>query len=346
MVGNITNINLYNKLKNKKRINQITDNVMHKAPMFPKTVEYKDIDNAFYNWCNDELEIIYENKKLPTIILLSNQRFSEYSQTWQEVDVDKNLLMNFKAMFRENNPNSGSILGGGKNIPGNIKYTLFRNSIIDDNGSAGYDIYSMKQPFSVDIKYQLSLFTNKYELLNNFNQKIQDQFKSIECYIAPNGHYMPMFLEEILDESEYNLENRKFFSQTFVIKCAAYIIDEKSFEVDRVPANFDVLIKINDGRIKPIPTFEEYTNSNNIKIEIIFSEKSDDYISFTIPTNIQISNIITNNIDYIQIHNGSKKGEILNNTYPFVIYNNNKMWINIKRHIIGNSLVELFGQKI
>jgi hypothetical protein len=346
MGKNITNINFYNKLNGKQRINQITDDIMYKAPTFPKTLQYEDIDNAFNNWCNNELEINYENKKLPTVILLSNQRFSEYSQTWQEVDDDKNLLMNFKAMLRENNPQIGTILGGGRNIPGNIKYTLFNNSIIDENGSAGYDIYSMKQPFVVDIKYQLSLFTNKYELLNKFNQKVQDQFKSIECYIAPNGHYMPMFLEGVLDESEYNLENRKFFSQTFIINCASYIIDEKSFEVDRVPANLDIIFNINNNRVKPIPTFEEYNDSNDIKIEILFNEKSDDYIAFTIPENIQINNINLSNIDIIQIRNGGKNGEILNNNYPFVIYNNNKMWINIKRHIINNSFIELIGQKI
>ena len=72
----------------------------------------------------------------------------------------------------------------------------------------------MKQPKAIDLVYKVSLVTNKYELLNEFNEIINDKFKARQCYIRPNGHYIPMVLEDVSDDTEYNIENRKFYSQS------------------------------------------------------------------------------------------------------------------------------------
>ena len=202
---------------------------------FPKTLTYEDIDKEFKKWVENGLEIAYEGKNLPTMTLFSNQRFSEYMQSWSFTDENKNPILNFKAISRENNPKSGTINGESKNIPGEHTWLMKRLVATDKNNREYYIEYRMKQPYAVDLIYKVSIFTNKYELLNKFNEMVNDRFKAIDCYIRPNGHYVSMKLDDISDDSEYSLDNRQYYSQSYTITVRAYIITEDSFIVHEVP---------------------------------------------------------------------------------------------------------------
>lgn len=202
---------------------------------FPNPLTYEDIDREFKKWVEESLEISYEGKKLPTMTLFSNQRFSEYMQSWTFTDEDHNPILNFKAINRENNPKSGTINGESKNIPGEHTWLMKRLVATDKNNREYYIEYRMKQPISVDLIYKVSLFTNKYELLNDFNLLVNDRFKAITAYIRPNGHYISMKLDDISDDSEYSLNDRQYYSQSYTITVRAYIIPEDSFIVHEVP---------------------------------------------------------------------------------------------------------------
>lgn len=202
---------------------------------FPNPLTYEDIDREFKKWVENSLEMSYEGKKLPTMTLFSNQRFSEYMQSWKFTDEDQNPILNFKAISRENNPKSGTINGESKNIPGEHTWLMKRVVATDKNGREYYIEYRMKQPFAVDLIYKVSIFTNKFELLNKFNQLVNDRFKAIDCYIRPNGHYISMKLDDISDDSEYSLNDRQYYSQSYTITIRAYIIPEDSFIVHEVP---------------------------------------------------------------------------------------------------------------
>ena len=202
---------------------------------FPNPLTYEDIDREFKKWVEESLEMSYEGKRLPTMTLYSNQRFSEYMQSWKFTDEDQNPILNFKAINRENNPKSGTINGESKNIPGEHTWLMKRLVATDKNNREYYIEYRMKQPFAVDLIYKVSLFTNKYELLNDFNQLVNDRFKAIDVYIRPNGHYVSMKLDDISDDSEYSLDDRQYYSQSYTITVRAYIIPEDSFIVHEVP---------------------------------------------------------------------------------------------------------------
>lgn len=202
---------------------------------FPNPLTYEDIDKEFKKWVENSLEMSYEGKRLPTMTLFSNQRFSEYMQSWKFTDEDQNPILNFKAISRENNPKSGTINGESKNIPGEHTWLMKRLVATDKNGREYYIEYRMKQPFGVDLIYKVSLFTNKYELLNKFNELVNDRFKGIDAYIRPNGHYISMKLNDISDDSEYSLDDRQYYSQSYSITVRAYIIPEDSFIVHEVP---------------------------------------------------------------------------------------------------------------
>ena len=218
-----------------ERRKNIAKEIVKDSTPLPKTLLYKDIDEAFCEWVKKDLFIAFEGEEIPTISLFSNQRFSEYMQSWQNVDDKKNLILNFKAITRENNPKSGTIVGQSKNIPGEHSIVMKTVEAYDKNNRKYYIDYRLKQPMAVDFIYTVSLLTNKYELLNEFNLIINDKFKSINCYIRPNGHFIPMKLNDISDESEYSIDNRQFYSQSYNITVMGYIITEDDYIVEERP---------------------------------------------------------------------------------------------------------------
>lgn len=229
-------IKLRRNVVGKERRENLAKEVLQDSTPLPKPVEYEDIDKEFERWVSEDLDISFEEQKLPTYLMLSNQRFSEYMQSWQNVDEKKNLILNFKTITRENNPKLGSIVGDTRNIPGDIDFLMKRVQAVDKSGHKYFIDYRVKQPISIDLIYTVSIFTNKYQLLNEFNMIMNEKFKSINCYIRPNGHFMPMKLTDISDESEYNIDDRRYYSQSYEITVMAYIMPKDSFRVVELPS--------------------------------------------------------------------------------------------------------------
>lgn len=230
--------------------------------LLPKTVGYKDIDIAFKDWVETALNISFEDKKLETIALFTNQKFSEYMQSWMFNDDNRNMMMNFKIITRENNPQAGSMHNKNMNVVGEPYFLIDRVLTTDKNGRKYFLDYKMKQPYCVDLVYKVSVVTNKYELLNEFNMMVNDRFKAIQDYIKPNGHYMPMKLNRISDESEYNIDDRQFFSQSFDILVMAYIVRETDLRVEESP-------------FYHITSFDVGDNHNRSKVELEIDECED-----------------------------------------------------------------------
>ena len=279
--------------------------ILEDAPIFPKPLEYEDIDRAMFEFVEKEIEMVANGKLLPTFTLFSNQRFSEYSQSWQHTDEEGNLLMNFKTINRENNPKPGENQGGYKNIPGDQRYTLLIKDVLEDNGQECYEIYSMKQPFCVDLTYRISIITNIFENINTFNEIVNDLFKSIQCYIRPNGYWIPLTLEDITDNSEYSIQDRKFYNQTVTVSAKAYIIRKKDFKVEKKPKNIKLFMQGDTRRPKPTIDIEEYYNDKigykSIDMTIDF-KNAETKVEFDIDTDFVVTEIKTDNIRNIRIN--------------------------------------------
>ena len=217
-------LNLRERTFGYERRKNLTKEVVQDATPLPMPLEYEDIDKEFIRWVDEDLKMNFDGVNLPTYTFLSNQRFSEYLQSWQNVDEKKNLVLNFKSITRENNPKSGTIVGDTKNIPGSPDFLMKRVPAVGKAGNRYFIEYRTKQPIPIDLIYTVSVFTNKYELLNKFNQLVNSKFQAIDCYIRPNGHFIPMKLDDISDESEYSIDNRRFYSQSYAITVMGYII--------------------------------------------------------------------------------------------------------------------------
>lgn len=267
---------------NERRLDMLQD-ILKNGTFLPKTVEYKDIDLAFREWVKSLTIISDEGVEYPTMSLFSNQRFSEYSQSWQYLDENNNLLLNFKTITRENNPQLGKIQGENWNIPGERFYTMRRQKVLDDNGTESFLTLKMRQPVAIDMIYKISIFTTKYEAINEFNTLINKNFAARQCYISPNEHFMPMILDNISDESKYAIDDRQFYSQTYQIKVLAYIITENDYKVEESPlkigGNFGFSVKKKKAKINVVESiyYDVHTKDEcgNIKKNTISIKKAD-----------------------------------------------------------------------
>lgn len=232
----INKINLRRKAYGTERRRNMSRLILDKGTPLPKPIEYSDIDVAMFNWIEEHIDIEYDGKKIPTYKFYSTQRLTEYMQSWDKIDDNGNLIMNFKIITRENNPQKGESQGGYFNIPGHKDFAMFYVPRLLENGTEALDVYTMKQPTQVNFTYSVSIVTNKMEILNEMNEQMHYEFNAMNAYISPNDHPMSMTLEDISDDSEYSLDDRKYYSQTYKIKVRGYIIREQDFKVETIPA--------------------------------------------------------------------------------------------------------------
>ena len=280
--------------------------IMYKESDFPKPVEYSDIDSAMEEFINKAIDMTDpDGKRIPTFTLYSTQRFSEYSQTWEHTDENGNLLMNFKTLTRTNDVKAGANQGGYWNIPNGRYYTLYRRTVLDDDGSEHIEVYSMKQPYAADISYRVNFVTNTFEMTNEFSMRMLDLFKARQCYLRVNGRYIPMILEEVNDETEYTIENRKFFVQSVVIKAMAYITRREDFKVSKFPKKVMVFGEgLTPKKKKKVEVeIEEYPEFKNTVVEIVINFNP--YVSkveFEMDDDVTITEIRKENVNQVRMH--------------------------------------------
>lgn len=277
-----------------ERRQEILDDIDNKGTFLPRGVMYEDMDKSFIDFVDKDIELVVDGEKVP-VIFLTLQRWSEFSKTWQHSDKYKNIKMPFITIVRQPNPQVGQNQAGLFNIPGRKTYTYMKVPTFE-GGRKGIDVYKIPQPTSVDITYEVRLFTNKMRDLNKFNIKIQQIFNSIQHYIRVNGHPMPLLLESIGDESNIDdFENKRFYVQPFEIRLQGYILDEDQFEV--IPAINRALVMVEAEEDKIQPRLSTNVNQAESKVyhNIIFKPRSVSDFTFTSDFDIKYTDIT--NID-------------------------------------------------
>jgi hypothetical protein len=225
------------------------DDIDYKGMYLPKGVDYEDIDSTFINFVNEDLSLTIDTDDVP-VIFLTIQKWTEFSKTWSFSDKFKNIKMPFITIVRKPDVQVGTNQAGIWNIPGHKLYTYIKIPTFE-GGRKGVDTYKIQQPTSVDITYEVRLFCNRMKDLNKLQQLVQTTFNSRQFYISVNGHPMPIHLESIGDESQFDFDKRRFYVQNFEMKVLGYILDENDFEriptINRAALTFkEVEVKAND----------------------------------------------------------------------------------------------------
>lgn len=274
--------------------------ILKNEPLTPKTVSYEDIDKSVIEFMKENVVVDIPGIDFPTFNLFSNQRFSEYSQTWKYTDKEGNLIVNFKTVNRENNPKPGSQQNKYYNIPGDRWYEYLRRDVLEDNGDESIEVYSIRQPFAVDFIYKLNVIVTKFEYLNMFNIKVQDLFKSRQCYIRPNGHYLPMILEDVSDDSEHEINERKFFRQSFSVRVMGYVTRPEDIRIQKFPKRVSASVigigSAKEKREKVAVYEDERLDDIGVDVELLFPYGDSDIVSFTMDTDMMVSVIDSDNV--------------------------------------------------
>ena len=320
---NLDKLDLNNKIDGVPRVNEIMRMQVDGSNLLPKPITYIDIDTEMTNFVSNKFNVVFGENQIKTFFF-AQQRMSEFTKTWEMVDENKNVLPNFKIVTRENNPKPGTLQGSMANIPGEPYFDIGTFNKWDGNKNITVTC-KMKQPYCVDIIYNIKFVTNRLNLLNELNNKVIDTFKAKQAYLIVNGHYMSVVLEDVGDESDYELDQRKIFVQNYQLKVTGYIINEGDviFEENMVRSLVGVEIDVNKPNMSFIKT------DGNLMVE--FPRKSKTTTTFKSDGDYSVVNINNSNlISYvIKVNN-----VVVENNFTLQKYD--KIQISIKRENKNN----------
>jgi hypothetical protein len=179
----------------------------------------------------EELRTVVSGKVVPTVdILITTQNWSQLTETWNFVDLDRNVSPPFITTVRNPEVKYGSNPSLLYTIP-NRKQYYYATVPTWDGQRKGLDIYTIPQPVPVDITYSVKFVCNRMRELNELNKNVLQKFSSRQAYTFIKGQYVPIILQNISDESVVDLEKRKYYIQSYDFLMMGYLIDEEEFEI-------------------------------------------------------------------------------------------------------------------
>lgn len=291
---------------------ELFEKISDKGTFLPKSVLYEDLDKGFLEFVKNDLQTFIDGKTIPVVnILLTSQNWSQFTQTWDFKDIDKNVKPPFVTTIRTPEIKFGTNPALKYNIPNRKQY--YYAAVPTWSGERhGMDVYSIPQPVPVDIKYTVKIICNRMREINQFNKNVIEKFASRQAYTEVKGHYIPIVMDEISDESVMDLEKRRYYIQSYSFTLQGFLIDENEFEVkpavSRVLQIFEVDLSKKFKKVKRYPE-----NKNKVSFNVEIPVGSDQYEhTFDYTANLQI--LTPKNIDTVSIYiNNLFYGDSVNN---------------------------------
>ena len=336
------NLKLYPQKIGVERRQEMLDAINYKGTYLPRGVMYEDMDASFIDFMKKEINFVVDGERIP-VVFLTIQRWAEFARTWEFTGEFKDLSVPFITIVRKPDVQEGTNQQGLWNIPGRPSFTYIKVPRWDGNRK-GVDVYKIPQPVSVDITYEVRIFSNKMREVNRFNTKMQQIFRSRQHYINPNEHPMPLHLENIGDESNIaDFENRKFYVQMFEVLLKGYVMDEEEFEV--VPA-IDRMLVFNEisENIETSPKIVVSSNESSKTATFTVIAKPQAESSFSTKIDFNYRFVRLNLISNVTSVDLTLDGQVV--YVPFVATAGQTLAININRDINKTAKFQLLGNLI
>jgi len=299
------------------RREQIKDMITKDGTYLPKSLLHADLDRGFMDFVKEKFNISSEGKTIPVVdILVTTQNWSQFVETWDFQNIDKNLEPPFITIVRNPEVKYGNNPAVMYNIPNRRMYYYMEVPTWDGN-RVGADIYKIPQPVPVDLKYSVAIVCNRMREVNKLNQRVMETFASRQAYQVINGHYIPIINDGFADESVMDLEKRKYYVQKYDFTMMGFLIDEEQFEVSPAISRTFQVIETDQRNIKRKQKKKEPIELASILFEYKNGSTSEDYffeyvcdLYFTESTNIDQYSVYINDqyygddVDKIQINNG------------------------------------------
>ena len=226
------NIEVYRGKELIKRRQELLDRIIKSDPFLPDSILHDDLDMGMLEFVKENLKVVSDGEQIPIISkILTVQRWSEISNNWEFSDEDRNMRLPFIGVIRKPDVQPGTNPANQRTIPD--RRTFHYMTVPTWNGSEmGADVYKMPQPVAVDISFEVIIVCQKFRDLNRFNKTVMQKFASRQAYTTVKGHYIPILLERISDNSPFDsIDGRRFYSQTYEFTMLGFLIDSEEFEV-------------------------------------------------------------------------------------------------------------------
>ena len=213
------------------RREQLLEKINKDGTYLPKSILHADLDGGMLNFVQNELQTIVDGQVIPMVdIIITSQNWSQFTETWNFQDLDSNVSPPFITVVRNPEVKFGTNPATIYNIPNRKQYFYAQVPTWDGNRN-GMDIYKIPQPVPVDITYSVKIICNRMRELNALNKNILEMFASRQAYTTIKGHYIPIVMNNITDESVMSVDKRKYYIQSYEFTMLGFLIDENEFEV-------------------------------------------------------------------------------------------------------------------
>ena len=274
---------------------ELLDKINEHGTFLPKSILHADLDGGFLNFVKNDLRVVTEGKVIPTTdILITTQNWAQFTQTWNFQDLDKNVSPPFITVVRAPEIKYGSLPSLLWTIP-NRKQFYYASVPSFDGDRINLDVYKIPQPVPVDIKYSVKIICNRMRELNALNKTILQKFSSRQAYTQIKGHYIPIIMDSVSDESVMDVEKRKYYIQSYDFTMMGFLMDEDEFEVkpgvERIFQLYEVT-EGNDNRKRKSPS----DNPKNYNTTIEFVDE-DVLVTKRFYDKVDLTLIKTNNVE-------------------------------------------------
>ena len=245
------------------RRQELLDKINKDGTYLPKSLLHADLDRGFLDFVKDELKVVVEGKTIPTVdIIVTTQNWAQFTETWNFQNIDKNTEPPFITTIRTPEVKFGTNPSVIYNIPNRRQY-FYAQVPTWDGQRNGMDVYTIPQPVPVDITYSVKIICNRMRELNKLNQIILEKFASRQAYAVIKGHYIPIVMGAITDESVMEVEKRKYYIQSYEFTMLGFLIDEDEFEVSPAITRVLQVVEIDKKTTRRNKSKEVETGSGN-----------------------------------------------------------------------------------
>lgn len=283
-----------------ERREQLLEYIKDDGTYLPKSVLHADLDRGMLDFVKDELKVVTAGKIVPMVdIIMTTQNWAQYLETWKFVDLDYNASPPFITVVRNPEVKYGSNPSLLYNIP-NRKQFYYASVPTWNGNEQGMDIYTIPQPVPVDINYSVKIVCNRMRELNQLNKVVMQTFASRQAYTFIKGQYVPIVMNNISDESQMTIDNRRYYIQSYDFTMLGYLIDEEEFEVKPAIQRVTQLVEM-DTSVKKQRRNKYPENPDNFESDFLFVSGNTiltDLIEFT--ANMKL--IGSDNIDTYDVY--------------------------------------------
>lgn len=232
-----------------ERRQELLDRITKSDSFLPDSILHDDLDGGMLDFIKTNFVVISDGVQIPIIPkILTIQRWGEFANNWEFSDDDGNVKVPFIATIRKPDVQPGTNPATQRTIPD--RRTFHYASVPTWNGTQiGADVYKMPQPVAVDITFEVTIVCHKFRDLNKFNKIVLQKFSSRQAYTSVKGHYIPIVLEGIEDNSPVDtVDGRRFYIQNYKFVMLGILIDSEEFEVKPAISRFFLLNEFIDQK--------------------------------------------------------------------------------------------------